>query len=96
MKLTLKAYTIYELGQRANQEDAIFPKHGAVQEVQRRAGSDPRLLHRWGRNGHHQCLPDQVVRRERCLIPKGCRGFPPAFILISYLYNSDTITRYNR
>lgn len=35
MKLTLKAYTIYELGQRANQEDAIFPKHGAVQDTDR-------------------------------------------------------------
>lgn len=35
MKLTLKAYTIYELGQRANQEDAIFPKHGAVQDSDR-------------------------------------------------------------
>lgn len=35
MKLTLKAYTIYELGQRANQEDAIFPKYGAVQDSDR-------------------------------------------------------------
>lgn len=35
MKLTLKAYTIYELGQRANQEDAIFPKHGTVQDSDR-------------------------------------------------------------
>lgn len=35
MKLTLKAYTINELGQRANQEDAIFPKHGAVQDTDR-------------------------------------------------------------
>lgn len=35
MKLTLKAYTIYELGQRDNQEDAIFPKHGAVQDSDR-------------------------------------------------------------
>lgn len=35
MNLTLRAYTIYELGQRDNQEDAIFPKHGAVQDSDR-------------------------------------------------------------
>lgn len=30
MKFKLKAYSIYELGQRANQEDNMFPAHGSV------------------------------------------------------------------
>lgn len=30
MKFRLKAYNIYELGQRANQEDSIYPKYGEV------------------------------------------------------------------